>query len=183
LERGAKGEHKVYAAIRRYRVDSERCSDSVNQVLEGFVPVLKQYQGILGYYVLDAEDGVIASITIGEDKEKVEESSRVATEWVKQTLVSSIANSVELHSLFVGVEESLQGPLYEGFSEMCPDGPSTQLLSVQEVSEVLGMGKSWVYQQIRSGKLPSIQLGGSIKVEYTDLEEYLDKRRRRAARE
>ena len=173
----------MYAAIRRYRIDSDQCSEAVNQVLESFVPLIKDSQGILAYYVLDAEDGVIASITIGEDKEKVEASSAVATEWVKQNLTSSILSTEALHSIYVGVEEPLQGFIYEGFSEMRPDGKNTQLLSVQEVSEMLGMGKSWVYQQIRSGELPSVQLGGSTKVEHTDLEEYLDKRRRRAARE
>jgi excisionase family DNA binding protein len=178
-----RGEYEVYAAIRRYRIDSDQCAEAVNQILESFVPVLKESQGLLAYYVLDTEDGVIASITVGEDKERVEASSRVATEWVKQTLASSIVSTEELHSFSVGVEDPLQGPLYEGFSEMRPDGRSTRLLSVQEVCEVLGMGKSWVYQQIRSGELPSMQLGGSIKVEHTDLEEYLDKRRCRAARE
>jgi excisionase family DNA binding protein len=47
------------------------------------------------------------------------------------------------------------------------------LLSVQEVCEALGMGKSWVYQRIRSGEIPSIKLGGSLKVKREDLEEYL----------
>ena len=173
----------MYAAIRRYRVDSDSCSEVVKLILERFVPLIKEAQGLLAYYVLDAEDGVVATITICEDKERVEESSRVATEWLKQYLASSIVSTEELRSFYIGVEDPLQGPLYEGFSEMCPDGPSTQLLSVQEVCEALGMGKSWVYQQIRSGELPSIKLGGSIKVERTDLEEYLDKRRRRAARE
>jgi excisionase family DNA binding protein len=173
----------VYAAIRRYRVDSDQCSEALTQVLESFVPLIKDSPGIMAYYVLDAEDGVIASITIGEDKEKVEASSMVATNWVKQNLASSILSTEELRGFSVGIEDPLQGPLYEGFSEMSANGRSAQLLSVQEVCEALGMGKSWVYQEIRSGELPSIKLGGSIKVEHSVLQEYLDKRRLRPALE
>ena len=173
----------MYAAIRRYRVDSDSCSEVVKLILERFVPLIKEAQGLLAYYVLDAEDGVVATITICEDKERVEESSRVAEEWLKQYLASSIVATEELRSFAFEADDPLQGPLYEGVSGMDTHGQSTRLLSVEEVCEVLGMGKSWVYQQIRDGKLPSIKLGGSVKVERTDLEEYLSERRRRAAQE
>jgi len=39
------------------------------------------------------------------------------------------------------------------------------------------MGKSWVYRRLRSGEIPSVKLGRSIKVKRTDLEEYLEKQR------
>jgi excisionase family DNA binding protein len=35
------------------------------------------------------------------------------------------------------------------------------------------MGKSWVYQRLRSGEIPSLKLGKIIKVRREDLEEYL----------
>ena len=113
----------------------------------------------------------------------MEESSRVAAEWMKQYLATSIVSTEELRSFAFEADDPLQGPLYEGVSGMDTHGQSTRLLSVEEVCEVLGMGKSWVYQQIRDGELPSIKLGGSVKVERTDLEEYLSERRRRAAQE
>jgi excisionase family DNA binding protein len=53
-----------------------------------------------------------------------------------------------------------------------------QLLSVDEVCKVLGMGKSWVYRMLRSGEVPSVKLGGSVKVMRTDLEEFLLNNRR-----
>ena len=39
------------------------------------------------------------------------------------------------------------------------------------------MGKSWVYRRLRSGEIPSVKLGRSIKVKRADLEEYLERRR------
>jgi len=73
-------------------------------------------------------------------------------------------------------EEIFQGNLYEGVSEPIYK-QSLQLLSVQEVSELLGLGRSWVYQKIRSGEMPSVHLGGTVKVKREDLEEYVEKHR------
>jgi hypothetical protein len=71
----------MYAAIRRYRTKGESSSEMVRQVLEGFVPLIAET--VAAYYVVDAGDGVIASISICEDEEKVRTSNRVAAEWVK----------------------------------------------------------------------------------------------------
>jgi excisionase family DNA binding protein len=38
------------------------------------------------------------------------------------------------------------------------------------------MGKSWTYRRLKSGEIPSVKLGRSIKVKREDLEEYLDSR-------
>ena|SRR5919112_4395080 len=48
------------------------------------------------------------------------------------------------------------------------------LLSLPEVCQELGMGKSWVYQRIRSGEIPSVKLGRNIKVKREALEGYLE---------
>src|SRR5215212_2625844 len=165
---------KVYATIRRYRVDSHLCSEVVQQILERFVPIIKESHGLLAYYVLEEDDGVIATITVCDDQEKVEQSSRVATEWLKQYLAASIVGQERINSFTFEVEEHLHGSWHEGVSE--PSYKQTlRLLSVNEVAEVLGMGRSWVYQQIRAGQIPSAQLGGTVKVRQKDLEEYVEK--------
>ncbi len=51
------------------------------------------------------------------------------------------------------------------------------LLSVMEVCQELGMGKSWVHRRIKIGEIPSIRLGNNIKVRRKDLEEYLESSR------
>jgi excisionase family DNA binding protein len=50
-----------------------------------------------------------------------------------------------------------------------------QLLSIPQLCQELGMGKSWIYRRLRSGEIPSIRLGRSIKVRRDELEEYLDR--------
>jgi excisionase family DNA binding protein len=47
----------------------------------------------------------------------------------------------------------------------------------------LGMGKSWIYRRLRSGEIPSIRLGRSIKVRRDELEEYLQRHRYPAVQE
>ena len=57
------------------------------------------------------------------------------------------------------------------------------LLSVTEVCQEIGMGKSWVHHRIKSGEIPNIRLGNNIKVRRRDLEEYLESSRYRAPEE
>ncbi len=61
-----------------------------------------------------------------------------------------------------------------------PDGRGgLELLSIADVCRTLGMGKSWTYRRLKSGEIPSVKLGRSIKVRREDLEEYLESRRYR----
>lgn len=52
-----------------------------------------------------------------------------------------------------------------------------QLLSIADVCRLLGMGKSWTYRRVRSGEIPSVKLGRSVKVKREDLEAYLESHR------
>jgi excisionase family DNA binding protein len=49
-----------------------------------------------------------------------------------------------------------------------------QLLSIPQLCQELGMGKSWIYRRLRSGEIPSVRLGRTIKVRRDELEQYLE---------
>jgi len=74
-------------------------------------------------------------------------------------------------SALIEFEETLGG-------EEVPDRPqghiSMDLLSIPEVCQELGMGKSWVYRRLKSGEIPSIKLGHNIKVKRQDLNRYIE---------
>ncbi len=78
-------------------------------------------------------------------------------------------------SAIIEFEETLGG------EEEGPERPQGQrsmdLLSIADVCQELGMGKSWVYRQLKSGEIPSIKLGHNIKVKREDLEQYLESQR------
>ena len=57
------------------------------------------------------------------------------------------------------------------------------LLSIPEVCQELGMGKSWLYRKLRSGEIPSVKLGRVIKVKRSSLEEYLENQAVQQARD
>jgi excisionase family DNA binding protein len=76
-------------------------------------------------------------------------------------------------------EEALEGEGVEGKETVRPrirEGPP-QLLSIPEVCQELGMGKSWVYRRLKGGEIPSIKLGRTIKVKRADLDVYLESMR------
>jgi excisionase family DNA binding protein len=187
----------MYAALRHYRVNAEVSEEVVRRVVEDFAPQLfEEAPGLLAYYVLDAQDGAFATVTLCESQETLEECSKKAADWVAQYLAESIRSKEYSNSVLVEVGPTLQGLLHhvaapeaannqspqeatefvenEEASE-APDSPSQELLSPTEVGRELGMGKSWVYQRIRSGQLPSIKLGHNIKIRRAELEEYLEK--------
>ncbi len=79
----------------------------------------------------------------------------------------------ELESAMIEFEEKLSGE-----SSVRPqERRALDLLSIPEACQELGMGKSWVYRHLRSGEIPSVKLGRSIKVKREDLEEYLETHR------
>ena len=93
----------------------------------------------------------------------------------------------QLEQAFEGLRQALEvaeSALVEyeeaqaGDASVRPDGrKGLDLLSIPEVCQELGMGKSWVYQRLRSGEIPSLKLGKVIKIRREDLEEYLKNQR------
>src|ERR671932_2787863 len=167
----------MYAAIRRYKVNPEVTAEAIKHIMEGFVPLINQSRGLLAYYVLNEEDGAFSTVTIFEEREQLEKANALAADWIKQVIASRIVSRQSMDDFSLQVDKTTQGTLYEGVAEPILT-QSLRLLSIQQVGEVLGMGRSWVYQQIRSGEMPCVQLGGSIKVRREDLEEYVQKHRR-----
>ena len=92
---------------------------------------------------------------------------------LKEALQSHREALEELESALLEFEESIGGEAQERPQER----QSLDLLSIPELCRELGMGKSWVYRRLRTGEIPSVKLGRSIKVKREDVEEYLEKHR------
>ena len=92
---------------------------------------------------------------------------------LKQALRAHREALEELESALLEFEKSIEGEARER--------PQSEerlgLLAIPEVCQELGMGKSWVYRRLRSGEIPSVKLGRSIKVKRADLEGYLENHR------
>lgn len=67
-------------------------------------------------------------------------------------------------------EEGLDG----GGTQRPESGTRFELLTIEDVCQELGIGKSWVYKRLKSAKIPSVKLSHNIKVKREDLERYLE---------
>jgi hypothetical protein len=85
----------MYATIRRYEaIDETRTDELVKKVDETLVPRLSKLPGFGGYHLIDAGDGVVSSISFFETSEQADESTRVASTWVRdETLEAAIPNA------------------------------------------------------------------------------------------
>jgi excisionase family DNA binding protein len=99
----------------------------------------------------------------------------VSLQRLKEALRSHREALEELESTLLECEESIGVETQERPQERQGLG----LLSISELCQELGMGKSWVYRRLRSGEIPSVKLGRTIKVKRQDLEEFLESRRHR----
>jgi excisionase family DNA binding protein len=106
-----------------------------------------------------------------------------ALEPLRQALEAHYHSLEALESALIEFEEALSGR-----EERWQERPQAQqqgagsdggldLLSITDVCQELGMGKSWVYRRIQSGEIPSVKLGRNIKVRREDLEGYLKDQR------
>jgi quinol monooxygenase YgiN len=84
----------MYATIRRYKSKSPK--GVLRQVKTGFVPIISKAPGFLDYYVLNAGDGVLVSISVFETQAEEKESNRMAAQWVKQTVAPLMAGPPEI---------------------------------------------------------------------------------------
>jgi hypothetical protein len=75
----------MYATIRRYEaIDQTRTSELVKKVDESLVPRLSNLPGFNGYYLIEAGNGVMSSIGFFDTSAHADESTRVASDWVRE---------------------------------------------------------------------------------------------------
>ena len=90
----------MHATIRRYEgVDATRINEVSGKVTETLVPQLRELPGFSGYYLIDAGNGVISSISLFETLEQTEESTKIVAEWIAdENLETAIPNAPKITS-------------------------------------------------------------------------------------
>ena len=76
----------MYAAIRRYHTDPDSVDEVARRVNEEFVDIISDMPGFVAYFVLNAGQGEIGSVSVFEDQKSAEESNPRAEVWVRQNL-------------------------------------------------------------------------------------------------
>jgi hypothetical protein len=75
----------MHATVRRYEgVDQNRIDELTKKVDETLLPRLSNLPGFEGYYLIEAGNGVMSSIGLFDTSAHADESTRVASIWVRE---------------------------------------------------------------------------------------------------
>ena len=89
----------MHATIRRYEsIDQARISELVKKTDETFLPSLTELPGFSGYSLLEAGNGVMSSISYFDTQEHADESTRLASNWVREQKLETVLNAPKITS-------------------------------------------------------------------------------------
>ena len=75
----------MHTVIRRYE-GAGNSAEVARRAVEEFGPMLRDRPGFQGYYVVDAGDGVLATISVFDTEEAAVETTSAAAAWVRENL-------------------------------------------------------------------------------------------------
>jgi hypothetical protein len=81
----------MHATIRRYEgVDQSRSAELTRKVNETLVPKLEKLPGFAGYFLVEADNGVVTSLGLFETPEQGLESTKLVETWIREEKLDSI---------------------------------------------------------------------------------------------
>jgi hypothetical protein len=88
----------MHATVGRYEgVDQSRTDELTKKVDETLLPRLSKLPGFEGYYLIEADNGVMSSIGLFDTSAQAYESTRVAANWVREEkLETALPNPPEI---------------------------------------------------------------------------------------
>jgi hypothetical protein len=84
----------MHATIRSYTgVDQNRKDELARKVNETLLPQLHELPGFVGYYLVDADNGVFTSVGLFESPEQGLESTKLVTRWIRDEKLETLIPS------------------------------------------------------------------------------------------
>ena len=81
----------MFATVRRYEgIDASHKDELSKKVGESLAPRLSKLPGFSGYFLIDTGEGVMSSIGLFDTPTQANESTRVASEWVRDEKLERI---------------------------------------------------------------------------------------------
>jgi hypothetical protein len=76
----------MYGTIRRYEsIDKTLTSELIDEAKDRLVPKLSELPGFNGYFLIEAGNGVMSSVSFFDTAAHAEESTQVASNWVRDS--------------------------------------------------------------------------------------------------
>ena len=89
----------MFATIRRYEsIDQAQVSELVKKADESLLPSLSELPGFGGYSLIDTGNGVVSSISYFDTSEHADESTRLASNWVREQKLETVLNAPKVTS-------------------------------------------------------------------------------------
>src|ERR1700674_5361107 len=88
----------MHATIRRYEaIDKTRTTELVKKAEDSLLPRLSELPGFSGYYLIEADNGVLSSVGFFDTEAHADESTRVASTWVREeSLQTALPNAPKI---------------------------------------------------------------------------------------
>jgi hypothetical protein len=81
----------MYATVKRYEgIDASHKDELRKKVGESLAPRLSKLPGFSGYFLIDTGEGVMSSVGLFDTSTQADESTRVASEWVRDEKLDRI---------------------------------------------------------------------------------------------
>ena len=81
----------MFATVRRYEgIDASDKAELTKKVGESLAPRLSKLPGFSSYFLIDTGNGVMSSIGLFDTSTQANESTRVASEWVRDEKLENI---------------------------------------------------------------------------------------------
>jgi hypothetical protein len=85
----------MHAAVRRYKVSDAEAF--IGKIEADFTDRLKaEVDGFVGYYVIDGDDGTVATVTVGDDAAAVADTVQLAANWVRENASDLVEGDPEV---------------------------------------------------------------------------------------
>src|SRR4029453_13218519 len=88
----------MHATVRRYEgVDASRTDELTKKVNETLIPKLSNPPGFDGFFLIEAGNGVMTSVSLFDTSAHADESTRLASNWVRdEKLESALPNAPKI---------------------------------------------------------------------------------------
>jgi hypothetical protein len=90
----------MHATISRYEgVDTTRMNEFVSKVNQTFVPQVRELPGFAGYFLIEADNGVVSSLSLFEMPEQADQSTKLVKNWISdENLGRTLPNAPKITS-------------------------------------------------------------------------------------
>jgi hypothetical protein len=84
----------MHASVRKYR--TRDAAELERKVEDEFVDQVKGIEGFVGYYVIDGGEGDVASVTVCETADALQQITKLAGDWVQDSLGDLVEGQPEV---------------------------------------------------------------------------------------